>query len=121
MDEPTSVRRLLRRIAVTVAGSAVIAAGVAMLVLPGPGLVTIALGLSILGREHAWAAALEDRVRARLRADGLEVVGDVSDEELLLKGGAWRLDRRPAGWRLELVVPIPLAACPHHDRDARAR
>lgn len=59
-------RTLLRRIAVTVAGTAVIAAGVAMLVLPGPGLVTIALGLSLLGREHEWAAALERRVRARV-------------------------------------------------------
>jgi hypothetical protein len=46
----------------------VIAAGVAMLVLPGPGLVTIALGLSLLGREHAWAAALEQRARARVTA-----------------------------------------------------
>ena len=45
-----------------------IAAGVAMLVLPGPGLVTIALGLSLLGREHAWAAALERRARARITA-----------------------------------------------------
>lgn len=39
-----------------------------MLVLPGPGLVTIALGLSILGREHAWAAALERRGRTRVAA-----------------------------------------------------
>jgi hypothetical protein len=51
-----------------VAGTAVVAAGIAMLVLPGPGLVTIALGLSLLGREHAWAAALEQRARARLAA-----------------------------------------------------
>ena len=64
----TPLRRALRRLAVTVAGTAVIAAGVAMLVLPGPGLVTIALGLSLLGREHAWAAALEQRVRDRVRA-----------------------------------------------------
>ena len=45
-----------------------IAAGVAMLVLPGPGLVTIALGLSLLGREHAWAAALERRAPAPITA-----------------------------------------------------
>jgi hypothetical protein len=63
---PSPLRRALRRIAITVAGTAVVAAGVAMLVLPGPGLVTIALGLSLLGREHAWAAALEQRARARL-------------------------------------------------------
>jgi phosphohistidine phosphatase SixA len=50
-----------------------------------------------------------------LRTAGLEVVGDVSDEDLLLKGAAWRLDRASPGWRLELVAPIPLASCPHHD------
>lgn len=49
-----------------------------------------------------------------LRAAGLAVVGDASDEDLLLKGAAWRLDRAAPGWRLELVVPIPLASCPHH-------
>ena len=64
----TRLRRRLRRMAVTVAGTAVVAAGMAMLVLPGPGLVTIALGLSLLGREHTWAAALEQRIRVRLVA-----------------------------------------------------
>lgn len=64
----TPLRRALRRLATTAAGTVVIAVGVAMLVLPGPGLVTIALGLSILGREHAWAAALERRARARVAA-----------------------------------------------------
>lgn len=49
-----------------------------------------------------------------LRAAGLEVVDDVSDEDLLLKGAAWRLDRDDPGWRLELAVPIPLSSCPHH-------
>lgn len=50
-----------------------------------------------------------------LRSSGLEVVDDVTDEDLLLKGAAWRLDPRPGGgWRLALVVPIPLATCPHH-------
>jgi hypothetical protein len=68
MRSTSPLRRVLRRVAITVAGTAVVAAGIAMLVLPGPGLVTIALGLSLLGREHAWAAALERRARARVAA-----------------------------------------------------
>jgi hypothetical protein len=48
-----------------------------------------------------------------LRAAGLEVVG-ADDDELLLKGAAWRLDRLDPGWRLELVAPLKLASCPHH-------
>jgi hypothetical protein len=62
------LRRLARRALVTVIGGAVIGAGVAMLVLPGPGLVTIAVGLGVLGREYAWAARADRRVRARVRA-----------------------------------------------------
>ena len=67
------LRRTLRRVAFTVAGGAVVAAGVVMLVVPGPGLVTIAVGLSVLGREHAWAARLEQRVRARVVAAARQV------------------------------------------------
>jgi uncharacterized protein (TIGR02611 family) len=67
--------RFGRRVAVGVVGGTVIMAGVAMLALPGPGLVTIALGLAILSlefeRPRAWLArmkargvALKDRLAA---------------------------------------------------------
>lgn len=49
-----------------------------------------------------------------LRVAGLEVVGEVADDDLLLKGAAWRLDRAAPGWRLELVAPIPITSCPRH-------
>ncbi len=48
-EEPTS--GIVRKTGVAVAGSAVTAAGVVMLVTPGPGIITIALGLGILGSE----------------------------------------------------------------------
>lgn len=48
-------RALLIKIAVTVAGPLVILAGIAMLVLPGPGLVAIAAGLALLALEYRWA------------------------------------------------------------------
>lgn len=63
---PTWLRRLARRLLVAVVGGLVIAAGLVMLVLPGPGLVTIALGFGVLGREFAWAARATTRVRDRL-------------------------------------------------------
>ncbi len=60
---------LLRRIAVIVVGVVVIALGVAMLFLPGPGLLTIVAGLALLGSEfetpRRWVASLRDRVAAR--------------------------------------------------------
>lgn len=60
------VRFLLRsskRIAITVAGGALLLAGLAMLVLPGPGILVVALGFAVLGTEYAWAAAALDRTK----------------------------------------------------------
>jgi uncharacterized protein (TIGR02611 family) len=58
---------LWRKPIVAVVGALVVLAGVVMLVTPGPGLLTIAAGLAIWASEYPWAAALLERVRARLR------------------------------------------------------
>ena len=50
-----------RRVVVTTVGGTVLLLGVAMLVLPGPALVVIPLGLAILGIEFAWARRFLDR------------------------------------------------------------
>jgi uncharacterized protein (TIGR02611 family) len=53
-----TVRFMLRngkRIAVTVAGLVLLAAGLAMMVLPGPGIVVIIAGLAVLATEYVWA------------------------------------------------------------------
>jgi hypothetical protein len=52
------VRSVLVRVGVTVAGPLVVLTGIAMLVLPGPGLVVIALGLALLALEYEWARGL---------------------------------------------------------------
>jgi tellurite resistance protein TerC len=44
-----------RRIVVGVIGGSVVLVGIAMIVLPGPAIVVIPLGLGILGLEFAWA------------------------------------------------------------------
>jgi uncharacterized protein (TIGR02611 family) len=49
------VRSLLVKVVVTVVGPLVVIVGVAMTVLPGPGLVVIALGLALLAVEYEWA------------------------------------------------------------------
>jgi UPF0716 family protein affecting phage T7 exclusion len=57
------VLRLGRRIGIAIGGGVVVLAGVAMLVAPGPGLVTIALGLAILSlefeRPRVWLAHMK--------------------------------------------------------------
>jgi uncharacterized protein (TIGR02611 family) len=49
------VRAVVVKVLVTIGGPLVIAAGIAMLVLPGPGLVVIALGFALLALEYEWA------------------------------------------------------------------
>ena len=56
----------LRRAFVFVVGMTLLLAGVAMLVLPGPGIVVILIALALLATEFAWAETL--LVRARERA-----------------------------------------------------
>jgi uncharacterized protein (TIGR02611 family) len=46
------------RVAVFTVGMAVLLAGIAMLVLPGPAFAVIPIGLAILSLEFAWAARL---------------------------------------------------------------
>lgn len=55
--------RHLKLVITTVVGFTVIAVGVAMLVLPGPGLVVIGLGLLILSAEFVWAKRALDRMK----------------------------------------------------------
>jgi uncharacterized protein (TIGR02611 family) len=44
-------------------GFTLLALGVIMLVTPGPGWVTIALGLGLLAAEYVWARRLLDRIK----------------------------------------------------------
>jgi uncharacterized protein (TIGR02611 family) len=51
-------RQLGWRIFITVVGSAITLAGLAMLALPGPGWAVIFLGLAVLASEYVWARRL---------------------------------------------------------------
>lgn len=47
--------RTAKRVLITFVGGTVVLLGIAMLVLPGPAVVVIPVGLAILGVEWAWA------------------------------------------------------------------
>ena len=49
------IGRSAKRVAVAVVGAALVVAGLAMMVLPGPGILVIALGFAVLATEFAWA------------------------------------------------------------------
>jgi hypothetical protein len=56
----------MQKALVTVLGGLILTAGVVMLVTPGPGLVVIAVGLTVLGREYHWARRWQERVKDRI-------------------------------------------------------
>jgi hypothetical protein len=55
------------RYATLAGGWTLLGVGVVMLFLPGPGVVAILGGLTLLGREAPWAQRLDHRLRERLR------------------------------------------------------
>jgi uncharacterized protein (TIGR02611 family) len=57
--------RFARRGGVFIVGVALLVAGTAMLVLPGPGIAVILLGLVVLAKEFSWARRALDWVRLR--------------------------------------------------------
>ena len=68
---------LTTKLVVTTVGTLVIAAGVVMMVTPGPGIVAIVLGLAILATEYDWAERWLVKARrkahaARMRAQAMD-------------------------------------------------
>ena len=64
------IARSAKRVAVTAVGAAFVLGGLAMLVLPGPGLLVIVIGFAILGTEYAWAAAALERTKGTAQRAG---------------------------------------------------
>lgn len=62
-------RHILIRIGRVLLGIVVLIAGLVMLPLPGPGMITIAAGLALLASDVPFARNLLERVRRRLPAD----------------------------------------------------
>ncbi|HEY6909146.1 MAG TPA: PGPGW domain-containing protein [Myxococcales bacterium] len=58
----------IRRIAAIAGGGILLVTGIALLVLPGPGVPLIIAGLALLSTQFQWARRLLDWMRQRLRA-----------------------------------------------------
>ncbi|MCU1376561.1 MAG: hypothetical protein JWO68_3847 [Actinomycetia bacterium] len=67
--------RSSKRIAVSVVGGVLVVGGLAMLVLPGPGLLVIVAGFAVLGTEYAWAAAALERSKGMAQKGGQVATG----------------------------------------------
>jgi uncharacterized protein (TIGR02611 family) len=61
----TWIGRSGKRIAVTIIGFTLVAAGLVLLVFPGPGILVILAGLAVLASEYAWARWALDETKKR--------------------------------------------------------
>ena len=78
IDPVEAIYASARRIGVLIGGSVLLVAGLAMLVLPGPGVAAIIAGLALLGTQFEWARraswGLRDRLGAVFAAVKLKVL-----------------------------------------------
>lgn len=69
-----------RKVLTISAGSVLLVVGIALLVLPGPGIPLIIVGLGLLGAHFAWARKLRERAMAYARQAGHRVRDALSPE-----------------------------------------
>jgi uncharacterized protein (TIGR02611 family) len=98
--------RHAKRIALLIVGWTLILAGIAALVLPGPGLLMLFAGLVVLSQEYEWAERrLEpvERVAKRAAAEGVEswprvAMSALGGIAILAFGVLWIVDPDAPGW-----------------------
>lgn len=93
------IARSSKRIAVSVVGGALVVLGLAMLVLPGPGILVVVVGFAVLGTEYAWAAAALERTKRTAEAAGRVAKGGVTRAARgangIARSAGRRIARRP--------------------------
>lgn len=67
MDSVERLMKSWRKVAIAAVGFPILATGIALLVLPGPGLLVMAAGLAILSLEFEWAERHLKRVRKNIK------------------------------------------------------
>ncbi len=87
MSAVKSVGRSARKVAVLIVGVAVVLAGVALLALPGPGVLVIIVGLVVLATEFEWAQRLLDYVVERAAGATTKVQESKSGRIMLALSG----------------------------------
>ena len=78
-----------KTVVVAIAGGVVTLAGIALLVLPGPGFILVAAGLAILATQFAWARKPLDYAKEKGKEGVDEIAHSWSKAILSLLGAAW--------------------------------
>src|SRR6478735_2741167 len=111
------MRARVRRIVLEVVGWMLVVAGIAALVLPGPGLLMLAGGLVVLSQEYEWAERRLEPIKVRaLRgaAEGVENWLRIAMSMALALGliacgvlWIWGPEEPPSWWPLSDVLWLP--------------
>jgi uncharacterized protein (TIGR02611 family) len=81
--EEQARRHVVIRVGTIVVGFVVLIAGLAMLVLPGQGILTVIAGLAILSRELPWAERVLEYAKKRAKLDELK------EQPVWVKAAVW--------------------------------
>ena len=105
--EEAARRHVILRVGTIVVGFIVLIAGLAMLVLPGQGILTVIAGLAILSRELPWAERMLEYAKKKAKIDELK------QQPVWVKGLAWAftgLAIAASVWWMFLADPKPALA-----------
>jgi uncharacterized protein (TIGR02611 family) len=105
--EEQARRHVLIRVGTIAVGFIVLIAGLAMLVLPGQGIITVIIGLTILARELPWAERMLEYAKKKAKLDELK------HQPWWVKGIAWgftALAIAASIWYLFVAEPKPVLA-----------
>lgn len=102
--EEQARRHVIIRVGTIVVGFVVLLAGLAMLVLPGQGILTVIAGLAILSRELPWAERVLEYARKRAKLDELK------EQPIWVKAVVWTITLAAVGasvWWMFFADPRP--------------
>jgi len=105
--EEEARRHVIIRVGTIAVGFIVLIAGLAMLVLPGQGIITVIIGLTILARELPWAERMLEYAKKKAKLDELK------HQPAWVKAVAWGFTALAVGasaWWLWVADPRPQLA-----------
>ena len=105
--EEQARRHVVIRVGTIIVGFVVLLAGLAMLVLPGQGIITVIIGLTILARELPWAERMLEYAKKKAKLDELK------HQPVWVKATAWGFTAIAIGasiWWFFLADPQPALA-----------
>ena len=81
------IGRNSKRLAIFLVGTTIVGAGIALLPLPGPGLLIIIVGLAVLATEFVWAERALDRTTATAATAASKVTNNAAGKRALVLSG----------------------------------